>query len=248
MKRRRFIAAAALGLVPGMPGMLRAAEPVHAMRFSALAPGAALPPEFRPYAFAGQERRTQYDLMADAGLTVLRARAEASTAGIIRDLKVDPATHPLLAWRWKATRIPEKADLRTKAGDDYAARLYVTFDLRLATLPFGERFGVTLARIIYGEDVPSAALCYVWASNAAVGTIAPNAYTGRVQMIVVESGTAHLGAWREYQRDIVADYRRAFGAAPPAVSGVVVSTDTDNTAGRAEAYYGDIEFRARPTS
>ncbi|MGH8709616.1 MAG: DUF3047 domain-containing protein [Burkholderiales bacterium] len=245
MKRRRFLAAAALGL---LPAALRAAEPVQAMRFSALAPGGPLPPEFRAYAFAGQERRTQYELVEDAGRTVLRARADASTAGIIRDLKVDPASHPMLAWRWKATRLPEKADLRTRAGDDYAARLYVTFDLRLAELPFGERFGVTLARILYGDDVPSAALCYVWASHAAVGTIAPNAYTGRVQMIVVESGAAHLGAWRAYERDVAADYRRAFGAAPPAVSGVVVSTDTDNTGERAEAYYGDVAFRARPTS
>jgi hypothetical protein len=218
------------------------------MHFSALAAGAPLPSEFRAYAFAGQEKRTQYQLVEDDGRTVLRARAEASTAGVIRDLAVDPATHPVLAWRWKATRLPEKADLRAKAGDDYAARLYVTFDLRLSELPFGERFGVTLARVIYGDDVPSAALCYVWASQAQVGTFAPNAYTGRVQMIVVESGAAHLGRWRDYERDIAADYRRAFGAEPPAVSAVAVSTDTDNTGERAEAYYGDIAFRARPMS
>jgi hypothetical protein len=245
VKRRRFLAAAALGLLPGAG---RAVEPVHAMHFSALAAGAPLPSEFRAYAFAGQEKRTQYQLVEDDGRTVLRARAEASTAGVIRDLAVDPATHPVLAWRWKATRLPEKADLRAKAGDDYAARLYVTFDLRLSELPFGERFGVTLARVIYGDDVPSAALCYVWASQAQVGTFAPNAYTGRVQMIVVESGAAHLGRWRDYERDIAADYRRAFGAEPPAVSAVAVSTDTDNTGERAEAYYGDIAFRARPMS
>jgi len=41
--------------------------------------------------------------------------------------------------------------------------------------------------------------------------------------------------WREY-----------FGAEPPAVKGVVVSTDTDNTGEVAEAYYGDVAFRARP--
>lgn len=245
MKRRRFLAAAALGL---LPGALRAAEPVHAMRFSALAPGAPLPPEYRAYAFEGQEKHTRYELVADEGGTVLRARADASAAGIIRDLKVDLATHPELAWRWKATRLPAKGDLRSKAGDDYAARLYVTFDLRLAALPFGERFGVTVARIIYGGDVPSAALCYVWATRASVGTVAPNAYTGRVQMIVVESGAAHLGAWRAYERDVAADYRRAFGAEPPAVSGVVLSTDTDNTGERAEAYYGDVAFRARPSA
>jgi hypothetical protein len=245
VKRRRFLGAAALGL---LPRALRAAEPVHALRFSAMRPGMPLPAEYRAYAFSGQSRHTDYALVVDAGRTVLRARAEASTAGIIRDVHVDLAALPLLAWRWKAVRLPEKGDLRTKAGDDFAARLYVVFDLRLAALPFGERFGVTMARLIYGEDVPAAALCYVWATRAAVGTIAPNAYTGRVRMVVADSGRANLGRWVAHERDVAADYRRAFGEAPPVVKGVVVSTDTDNTGERAETYYGDVAFRARPTS
>lgn len=243
MKRRAFLAAAAAFALP-----VRAAAEVHALRFSALHPGEPLPAQYRAYVFAGQARRTEYALVEDAGATVLRARAEASTAGIIHDLRVDPAAHPVLAWRWKATRLPQKADLRTKAGDDYAARLYVVFDLRLAALPLGERVGVTLARLIYGEDVPAAALCYVWASRAAVGTIAPNAYTGRVRMVVVDSGGANLGRWVAHERDVAADFRRAFGEAPPAVKGVVVSTDTDNTGETAEAYYGDVVFRSRRRS
>lgn len=237
MRRRDFLAAAAAV----------ALEPVPALRFSGLRPDAPLPADYRTYAFAGQERHTRYQLVGEEGVTVLRARADASTAGIIRDVRVDLAARPLLGWRWKVTRLPLKADLRTKAGDDYAARLYVVFDLRLAELPFGQRFGVTMARILYGEDVPAAALCYVWATRAAAGTFAPNAYTDRVRMIVVESGAARLGEWRAYERDAAADYRRAFGAEPPAVKGVVVSTDTDNTGETAEAFYGDVAFRARPT-
>lgn len=242
MRRRAFLAAAAAMALP-----VRAQEPIHALRFSALRAGTPLPEDYRTYAFAGQERRTQYTLVEDQGTTVLRARAEASTAGVIRDVRVDPARRPRLAWRWKVTRLPEKGDLRTREGDDYAARLYVLFDLPLAGLPFGERFGVTVARIIYGKDVPAAALCYVWDARAPVGTVAPNAYTGRVQMVVVESGAAQLGRWRPYERDVAADYRRAFGDAPPAVKGLVVSTDTDNTGEAAEAFYGDVVFRARPT-
>jgi hypothetical protein len=45
---------------------------------------------------------------------------------------------------------------------------------------------------------------------------------------------------------VAADYRLAFGEAPPAVKGVVVSTDTDNTGELAEAWYGDAAFTARP--
>lgn len=243
MSRRRFLALAAALALP----RARAEEPVHALRFSALEPGKPLPAGYRTYAFAGQERHTEYALVEDQGTTVLRARAEDSTAGILRDLRVDPAVRPLLAWRWKVTRLPEKGDLRTKAGDDYGARLYVTFDLPLAELSFGDALGVRFARLVYGRDVPAAALCYVWATRAAVGTFAPNAYTDRVRMIVVESGVARLGQWLTYERDVAADYRRAFGAAPPAVNGVVASTDTDNTDETAEAFYGDVVFRARPS-
>lgn len=243
MNRRGFLAAAALALAAPRLG---AQQDLRALQFSALGPDAPLPPEYRAYAFSAQARHTEYRLVEDEGRTVLRARAEASTAGIIRDLRVDLETHPVLAWRWKATRLPLKADLRTREGDDFAARLYVIFDLRLATLPMGERLGVTVARFVYGPDVPAAALCYVWASRAAVGTIAPNAYTGRVRMVVVDSGAANLGRWVAHQRDVAADYRLAFGEAPPAVKGVVVSTDTDNTGESAEAFFGDAEFRARP--
>ena len=41
-------------------------------------------------------------------------------------------------------------------------------------------------------------------------------------------------------RDVEADYRAAFGEAPPPISGVALMTDADNTGGSALAYYGDI--------
>jgi Protein of unknown function (DUF3047) len=245
VKRRHFLAGGALAL---LPWPARAQASTSALRFSALAPGAALPSGYRPYGFGGQRKPTAYALVEDEGVTVLRARAEASASGILRALRVDTAALPMLAWRWKALRLPANGDLRTKSGDDFAARLYVTFDLPLAALSFGDRLGVRVARLVYGPDTPAAALCYVWATRASVGTVAPNAYTSRVRMVVVESGAANLGRWRAYERDVAADYRAAFGGEPPPVSGVVVSTDSDNTGGTAEALYGDVGFTARRTS
>jgi hypothetical protein len=43
-----------------------------------------------------------------------------------------------------------------------------------------------------------------------------------------------------------ADFRRAFGEEPGALLAVGVLTDTDNTDGHAEAWYGDIRFGPEP--
>src|SRR6185436_5857362 len=208
----------------------RAQAGIDAMRFSALKPGAPLPAAFREFAFERQARQTEYSLVEDEGRTVLRARADASTSGIIRELRVDPRTHPVLAWQWKVMRVLEKSDLAKREGDDFPARLYVTFDVPAESLSTSERMQLRLARTLYGPDVPVAALCYVWDTKAHAGTIAPNAYTDRVRVIVVDSGRANVGRWRMHERNVFADFRSAFGGDAPIVNGVIVSTDTDNTA------------------
>lgn len=215
------------------------------MPFSLLPPGAPLPQEYRSFGFSGVPR-TEFTPVEDEGRTVLRARAQASMSAVVRTVHVAAARRPQLDWRWKALQLPARSDLATREGDDFAARLYVAFDLGLGALPLGTRVGVWLARLAYGDDVPAAALCYVWAARGAVGTFAPSAFTDRVRMVVVESGAEHLGRWRDYRRDLVADYERAFGAAAPAVSGVAVASDADNTGSRAEAYFGDVRITARP--
>jgi hypothetical protein len=63
-------------------------------------------------------------------------------------------------------------------------------------------------------------------------------------MIVVESGGARLGGWLHYRRNIVEDYRRAFGEDPGDIVAVGVLTDSDNTQQWARALYGDITLRA----
>jgi hypothetical protein len=242
VKRRRFLAF--FGSTLASRGAIAQAS-VEAMRFSALRSGAALPADFRQFAFSGQTRTTEYALVEDHGRTVLRARADASTSGIIRELRVDPRTYPVLAWQWKVVRVLEKSDLAKREGDDFPARLYVTFDVPADSLSTSGRMQLRLARMLYGPDVPVAALCYVWDTKAPAGTLAVSAYTDRVRMIVVDSGAGDAGRWRMHERNIVADFRSAFGGDAPMVNGVIVSTDTDNTAETAETYYGDIEFRAR---
>ena len=90
--------------------------------------------------------------------------------------------------------------------------------------------------------MPAAALCYVWDGKAAIGTSAWSPYSDRVRVIVVESGTANVNRWQEAERDVVADFRTAFGEDPPPISGVAVDSDTDNTGESVVTLYGDIRL------
>jgi hypothetical protein len=63
-------------------------------------------------------------------------------------------------------------------------------------------------------------------------------------MVVVESGPERLGQWLTYRRNVLEDYRRAFGEEPGDLVAVGVLTDTDNTQQRARSWYGDITLRA----
>ena len=179
---------------------------------------------------------------------MLRLRAEAAAGSVAHRLALDPAQRPILAWRWKVDRVVQGADLATKAGDDFAARLYVTFDVPEAELGFAARARRKLAQLVHGEELPTAALCYVWDNRHAPGTIAPNAYTPQVRTVVVSSGPAQAGRWVAHRRDVAADYRAAFGRAGPVprVTGVALSADTDQTLERVTAWFGDVRFEAAP--
>jgi hypothetical protein len=98
-------------------------------------------------------------------------------------------------------------------------------------------------RLFYGEDPPHAGLSYVWDNRLAPGTVLANPYTDRVRMIVVRSGNAEAERWVSEERNVLDDYRRAFGEEPPAIAGVAVMTDTDDTGASATAWFGDIVLR-----
>ena len=72
----------------------------------------------------------------------------------------------------------------------------------------------------------------------------PNPYTDKTMMVAVNSGNEQAGKWVTVERDIVADYRKAFGEAPPPLVGIAIMSDSDNTGETATAWYGDIRLSA----
>lgn len=214
--------------------------------FSKEKAGEGLPAGWKPLTFKKIERHTDYRLVKDGDTVVVKAIANGSASGLIREIRIDPNEYPIVQWRWKVGTILKKADVTKKEGDDYPARIYITFEYDPSKLNFFEKMKYETVRLFYGQYPPLAAINYIWDSRAPVGTIVPNPYTSRAMMIVVESGESEINQWVCEERNVLEDYRKAFGEAPSMISGVAIMTDTDNTGEAATAYYGDVVFKKAP--
>jgi hypothetical protein len=231
-----------LSLVLVCASMQAAAATTPAMtvtlRFSDAAPGQALPAGWKVYAMSRHHAKARMAIVRDGSDNVFRIDADHASGAIAHMLDVPAAT--TLRWRWKVDHSIATADLSKKSGDDFAARVYVFFDMPRSRLSWLQRMKLGIASRGLGHPVPTAALCYVWDNRHPVGTVAPNAYTGLVRTIVLQSGNANAGTWQLQQRDLAADFRAAFGRAAPRVTGIALASDTDNTGGQVTAWFGDL--------
>ena len=187
---------------------------------------------------------TDYSATYDQdGSRIIKAESDNAAGGLIYKRRIDPEAYPIIEWRWKVNGVLNDGNLRTKDGDDYAARIYITFDYDKSNLSFGDRLKYAAIKTFTSYDIPLRALNYIWANRADKGTIAPNPFTDWVYMVAVQSGQSKSGQWIIESRNILKDYREAFGENPPDITGIAIMTDSDNTGGSATAYYGDIIFR-----
>jgi hypothetical protein len=222
----------------GQPG-----DVIEVGKFSGEETGNGPPAGWKPLTFKKIDRHTTYTLIKEGNEVVVRAVAESSASGLVREIKINPRKFPFVQWRWKVDNILKKGDVRTKEGDDYPARIYVTFEYDSSKLGFFEKARDEAIRLLYGQYPPTGAINYIWESKSPQGTMIPNPYTSRVIMIVVESGLTKINQWVTEERNLYEDYKKAFAQEPPMISGVAIMTDTDNTGESATAYYGDILFK-----
>lgn len=170
--------------------------------------------------------KTDYRLLSVDGKTVLQAQSKAAASGLFKEQRIDLQQTPYLNWSWRVDDLLGNLDEQTKAGDDYAARLYLVID-----------GGVVFWR--------TRAVNYVWASHTAKDKIWPNAFAGdNVMMIALRSSGDVLKTWQKEKRNVRADLRKLFGEDIRYIDAAALMTDTDNAGGKTTAYYGDIFFSA----
>ncbi|TWC62759.1 DUF3047 family protein [Herbaspirillum sp. SJZ099] len=209
--------------------------------FSANAPG-GLPAEWEPLALARKKKSTDYLLVEKAGRTVLRAYANKASSGLRHQVNIDINKKPWLSWSWKTSALIPSADNTQRETEDSPVRIVLAFDGDHDKLSLMDTILFDTAKLLTGHELPYATLMYIWENKAPAGSVIANSRTGRIQMLVAESGPVNVGQWVEYKRNVVEDYEKAFGEKPGRLIGVGVLTDTDNTGQKVEAWYGDIRL------
>ncbi len=254
-RRRRLLSAAPAFTLIGLAGCVtrppdtptRSYPAVPA--FSGVAPGGPPPDGWRPYILRPDRVKTVYSMAQRDGRTALHAVADSAASGLSCAVDIDPRRTPWLRWEWRVDIVHAKATVADDVLEDTPARLVVAFAGDLATLPLNDRIFFEQVELFTGNVLPFATLTYVWDGRLPVGTTLSYGRSDRIRYDVVESGAARAGQWLRYERNVLDDYRRVFGAAPSGhISSVGVLTDSDDLKNHVEAWYGDIGLYAESSS
>jgi len=221
-----------------------AQQPPDIPRFSSAKPGPP-PAEWKHVPLASFKNSTDYLLVVEDNTVVVRAMAHNSASLLAAQTDFDPHKFPMLSWRWKVAQNIPDANTAEQAKEDAPVRLMVAFGGDVSKLAFKDRFTASAAQTISGQALPYATLMYVWGSKVALDSITVSSRSGRVRMLAIAVDDQGLGTWHSYKRNLVEDFKRVFGEEPGNVTSIQIMTDTDNTGGDAQSYYGDISVGAK---
>ena len=168
-----------------------------------------------------------YRIEQNQPLSYVRATSNKTASALYYKIKLDAKRKsPVISWKWNVDKFPEKKtkeSLETENEDDFAARVYVIFPALFFT--------------------NSKVLEYVWAETLPEGTIGTSPYSKNIKLIVARSGENKDKKWFQEDRDIAADYIKAFGTKPEYDMGAVAfMTNTEHTGTSADAMYDEINL------
>lgn len=167
--------------------------------------------------------KAHLQLVEDEGQQALHMRSERASFALQKQERLPLQDTPWLVWQWKVTTIPTGGDFRKSATDDQAAQLIVAFS-------------------------SSHFLAYIWDSTVSKGTLgeAPAPLFKKIFALVMQSGQAGLGTWMTERRNLIEDYKKAYGDAPEALEGIRIQINSQHTKSRAESYWRAVTITDRP--
>ena len=185
---------------------------------------------------------TRFSYVRKEGRHAMAAQAESSASMLRQQVHVAAEDLGSVKFSWKVPELIAQADLATRDKADSPVRIVLAFEGDRARFSARNAMLSELLHALTGEPLPYATLMYVWCNTRAPGTVIVSSRTDRIRKLVVESGDKNLNQWLDYERNIRADFERAFGEPPGALLGVGIMTDSDNTHSSTQAWYGQLKL------
>lgn len=237
--------AAAVGAEPKAPAPAPGRKVVD--RFEAKPEPSGYPPGWHMEYFRKKKTATHFEVVKQSGNGVLHASSKCGASLLVKPASLDLTEVPILTWRWKVRSALPKGNGRRRSRDDYAARIYVSFRYDPKRVGWLKRRYFERQKKRRGFYPPGTGVCMVWANRLKKGQIVGSPYARKnVAMVAVESGNELAGEWLTERCNVLTIYRRFFKCDPPPVTGVCLSSDSDNTEASSEAWFDDIAFEALP--
>lgn len=199
---------------------------------------------WKPFRLPGK-RYASFEMDRKKDRAALSVQSDKSVSILRRQFTHGGLEVGQIDFSWMVEGLPEGANLHEAENEDAPVRILLAFDGDRSKLSARTHRLSEMSRLLTGEELPYATLMYVWSNADAPDTVVINPRTDRIRKVVVESGAAHVGRWRDYRRDVRSDFIRAFGEEPGPLRAVALMTDTDNTRSRLRAWYGPMTLGSR---
>ena len=186
------------------------------------------------------KRASVYRYEQRDGRDTIAVQSNAAASVLRQVLRIEAADLGRMRFSWKVPALIADANLRDRDYSDSPVRIVLAFEGDRSHFSARDAMLSELAHALTGEPMPYATLMYVWGNHSAPGTVLHNTRTSRIRKLVMESGPSKLSQWLEYERDVRADFEKAFGEPPGALVSIGIMTDTDNTGSSATAWYGPL--------
>ena len=186
--------------------------------------------------------RTAFRLDQREQRPAVLAHAQSSASMLRQRVNIAPDQLGPLQFEWQVESLMATADMSVRELEDSPVRVILAFEGDRSQFSAKNAMLSELTQALTGEPLPYATLMYVWSNQHPVDAVINNPRTDRVRKWVVESGPQRLNQWRQYRRDIRADFEKAFGEPPGKLVALAIMTDSDNTQGNVRAWYGDIKL------
>jgi Protein of unknown function (DUF3047) len=160
-----------------------------------------------------------------AGKGIIKAESVGSRASLYKEVREKEKNLPVLSWGWKISNVVRSAVETKKDRFDAAARVIVVF-------------GSERTSKVMEETEPSGfRIEYIWASHLPKGRLFDHPGERYCKVFVVETGERKSGEWVFEKRNLLTDYKKAFGTEPRGVLAIGIETDTDHSNEMVTAYY-----------